>query len=523
MDVRFWAQTDVGRQRDHNEDSFLVDKRLRLFICCDGMGGHAAGEVASSAAVHEVRKFLTENRDVVEWYTSDHAMVDRRDVLTLMEHAVHHACARVHQLAQLDVKRRGMGTTLVAMLVSGNRGFIAHVGDSRAYLLRKDQIHQLTEDHSLVNELIRRGKLQPGQEVALPYKNAVTRAVGVYPSVEVDTLDFDLMPGDRYMLCSDGLSGYLDVTPEAFLPRFSAGDLNTIPQQFIDFANQEGGKDNITAVVVEVVEEAEEETGLATAEIQLKLDTMRAIPLFKYLTYKELVKLLNITATAEIEPGTQVMAEGDDGDSFFVTLEGSLAVTKGGAPVAVLEQGTHFGEMAMVDRSPRSATVTARERTRLLQIRRDTFYDVLRKDPQLAVKLLWSFVQVLTVRLRQSTSELAASRTEQELIDAMEPLFEAVMDDGAPGSVSIPSAEDIDLSGALALVHEEIVELESDSDVMATSDTIEALKLAAKPPPTPAAALEGGAAGGEGGFGMTTVPLKRQTKPDRGSGGAGEG
>ena len=497
MQVRFWAQTDVGRQREHNEDSFLVDKRLHLFICCDGMGGHAAGEVASSAAVHEVRKYLSDKRDMLEKFANDHAMVDRRDVLQLMENAVHHACARVHQLAQIDVRRRGMGTTLVALLVCGERGFIAHVGDSRVYLLRKEQIHQLTEDHSLVNELIKRGKLQPGQDVALPYKNAVTRAVGVYASVEVDTLDFDLLPGDRYLLASDGLTGYLDEKEEdMFLDMFRADDLNVIPQVLIDFANSEGGKDNITAVVVEVTDDNEPADAPKTAEIQLKLDTLHGIPLFKYLTYKELVKLLNITHTSDYEAGAVVMEEGDVGDAFYVTLSGQLDVKKGDVVVTSLEQGTHFGEMAMVDRSPRSATVVAREKTRLLSIHRDTFYELLRKDPQLAVKLLWSFVQVLTIRLRRSTSELAVQLSEHEIIERMEPLFDAVLPQGTAPKVKIQLSEDVDPDELEALDEQAIDELVESDDVVATQGTYDALKLAARttrpnpsPPAPPEAAL----------------------------------
>ena len=497
MQVRFWAQTDVGRQRDHNEDSFLVDKRLNLFICCDGMGGHAAGEVASSAAVHEVRKYLSEKRDVLEKFANDHAMVDRGDLLQLMENSVHHACARVHQLAQIDVRRRGMGTTLVALLVCGDRGFIAHVGDSRVYLLRSEQIHQLTEDHSLVNELIRRGKLKPGQDVALPYKNAVTRAVGVYPSVEVDTLDFDLLPGDRYLLASDGLTGYLDENDEdIFLDMFQADDLNDIPQVFIDFANAAGGKDNITSVVVQIDDEEAEADEPKTAEIQLKLDTLHGIPLFKYLTYKELVKLLNITHTSDFATGDVVMKEGDTGDAFYVTLEGELAVLKGDTEVASLDQGTHFGEMAMVDRSPRSATVVAKVPTRLLSVHRDTFYELLRKDPQLAVKLLWSFVQVLTVRLRRSTTELAHQLSEHEIIERMEPLFDAMSPKGTAPKIKIKSAEDDDPDELDALDEDAIEELEISDDVVATQGTYDVLKLAARetrtgqaPPPPPEAAM----------------------------------
>ncbi|HTU58613.1 MAG TPA: Stp1/IreP family PP2C-type Ser/Thr phosphatase, partial [Polyangiales bacterium] len=235
--------TDVGRVRDANEDSFLVDESLGLAIVADGMGGHAAGEVASSIAVQVCRDTIARERDLLGRYERGDA-VGRQDVLRLMEQAVQNACAAVYAEAQKDPTKRGMGTTMVVLMLIGPRGFIAHVGDSRIYLTRSQSVHQLTQDHSLINELLKRGRLTPEQIAKLNMKNAVTRAVGVYESVEVDTLDFDVLAGDQFLLCSDGLSEYAQASD--ILRVFREIDTEQIAQTFIDLANEGGGKDNIT-------------------------------------------------------------------------------------------------------------------------------------------------------------------------------------------------------------------------------------------------------------------------------------
>src|SRR6188768_460822 len=284
MEVSFAAATDVGRQRNHNEDNFLIDKKLRLFMVADGMGGHAAGEVASSIAVHEIRDAINNNRDLIDRYRVDHPGVQAYEILQVLEHAVQAACGAVHQRAQAEPDKRGMGTTATVLLIAGAgeqlRGFIAHVGDSRVYLARQSQCHVLTEDHSLMNELVRRGKLNREQIESSPYKqykNAVTRAVGVYGSVEVDTFDFDILPGDRFLIASDGMYAYVD---EGDLPRqLGDGDVKEVPKVLVDQANAGGGHDNITAVVVRVGEEVPA-AGEHASEVSLNREVLKGMQLF---------------------------------------------------------------------------------------------------------------------------------------------------------------------------------------------------------------------------------------------------
>jgi serine/threonine protein phosphatase PrpC len=422
MELRYWAATDVGRQRDHNEDNFLIDKKLRLFIVADGMGGHAAGEVASSLTVHEVRDSLHQNRDLVERFDAGDPAVQAMEILQVLEHAVQHACSVIHKRAQSEPEKRGMGTTCSLLLLAGPpgglRGFIAHVGDSRIYLVRQAQTHQLTEDHSLVNELVRRGKLKREEIDTSPYKqykNAVTRAVGVYESVEVETMDLDVLPGDNFLLCTDGLYAYLGDKDLPLL--LSADSINEIPKALIELANTGGGHDNITAVVVRVPDEAAVAKDARAEDFQLKLEVLKGMPLFRYLTYTELVRVMNITEMREVEAEQAIIKEEEAGDEMFVLLSGSVRLSRGGATITTLGKGAHFGEMALVDRRPRSLSATAVDKTRFLSIKRSDFYEIMRKEPGLSVKLLWSFVQVLAERLRKTTADLSGARLAERAED----------------------------------------------------------------------------------------------------------
>jgi len=412
MELSFWAATDVGKKRETNEDNFLVDKKLSLFVVADGMGGHASGEVASQMAVHELRNAVDAGRDAIERFGKGDAAA-QQDILNVLEHAVEAACQAIYLKGQAEPEKRGMGTTTSALLVAGDRGFIAHVGDSRIYMLRAGQVIQLTEDHSLVNELIRRGRVTKENFDSSPYKaykNAVTRAVGVYETVQGDTFDFEILPGDQFLLCSDGLHTYLN--DARIVDSLKGDDVKALPKRFIDLANAGGGHDNITAIVVRV-EGAPAAAEDRAAELARKVDVLRKMPLFRHLIYKEILRVLNVTQVREYAPGEEIIKEGTTGDEMFVLLRGKIRLHKNDAFITHLEPGSHIGEMAFIDqRQPRSASATAEERSRVLILSRRDFYEIIRKEPQLSTKLLWAFTQVLAERLRKTTAELSGARLE---------------------------------------------------------------------------------------------------------------
>src|SRR5690606_39040274 len=183
--------------------------------------------------------------------------------------------------------------------------------------------------------------------------------------------------------------------------------------------------DNITAVIVRVGDQAPAEMGERAVEVSLKIEVLKGMQLFRYLSYKELVRVMNITETRDFSPGDAVIREGEPGDAMYVVLSGRVRLHKGDVTVAELDKGQHFGEMALVDRTQRSLTATAIDDARLLLIRRKDFYAIIKKEPSLSVKLLWSFVQVLAERLRKTTADLSGALRERQPTDAAapEPLF----------------------------------------------------------------------------------------------------
>lgn len=405
MEIKHWAATDVGRKRSHNEDNFLIDKNLNLFVVADGMGGHASGEVASAIAVHTIRDVVFAERDLLTRYT-DFDATAQMELCTLLEYAVHHASAQIFRKAQQEPEKRGMGTTVVALLIIGQRGFIAYVGDSRIYLSRNGVIYPLTEDHSLMNELIRSGKVRADEFAVSPYanfKNAMTRAVGVYEHVEVDILDFEILPGDAFLLCSDGLYDYLE-DPE-ITSNLALSNIEDIPGRFIDLANSRGGKDNVTALVVQVSHD--ESSASRAAQLHFTVETLRRIPLMDQLSYQQLVKIMNIARMQQFRVGEVVCREGSAGGDLYAVLDGSITLSRGGMPMSTLQAGECFGETDLIAGELARATAIADKSGKLLKIDRKDILEVLRRDASLASKLLWNLARELGKRLEDAQMSLS--------------------------------------------------------------------------------------------------------------------
>jgi len=243
-----YAGSDVGRRRKANEDCFLQDDELGLWIVADGMGGHAAGEVASREAVDTILGMVKQGRPNL----NEEPPLDEQDVRAacrLLEGAIQAATYMVYALAELDADKAGMGTTISAMMRFGRYAILGQVGDSRVYRVRGDAAEQLTEDHTLTNWQIKQGLITEEEARVSRQRNVITRAVGNKDYVQVDTAVVALQLGDVYLLCSDGLHGYLRLEEIPALVR--PGGAAAI-EQLIEIANRRGGKDNITAVQVEV-------------------------------------------------------------------------------------------------------------------------------------------------------------------------------------------------------------------------------------------------------------------------------
>ncbi len=242
------GDTNVGMKRTHNEDAFELLNDENLFLVADGMGGHASGEVASKMAIDTLREFFkaTSADPEATWpYKMDKSRGYEENRLIT---GIKLANLRIHESAQREPKLRGMGTTVVTILVIDEGVLIAHVGDSRVYRIRGTKMEQLTDDHSLLNDYIKMKRLTEEEIANFPHKNVIVRALGMKDTVKVDTRLDHPQPGDVYVLCSDGLCG--PVTDDEILElATSTNDLKQGVARLIDRANQNGGPDNVTVVI----------------------------------------------------------------------------------------------------------------------------------------------------------------------------------------------------------------------------------------------------------------------------------
>jgi len=423
MEHESFGLTDPGTVREANEDAILMDGELGLYIVCDGCGGERAGAEASRLAARVVRAALRGHFDVLKTYAERPTVRRRVKAVELIAAAINAASKKLHELAASDPARAGMGSTIVLLAILGDRAVCAHAGDSRLYLCRRGRVHRLTEDHNLANRYVRLGLLSRKQAERSRSASMVTRVVGRHEEAHADTLHFELVGGDAFLLCTDGLSRYL--SDEEIARAFEELPAGRIPAEMVRIARQRGGEDNISAVVVRLAGEPGER-GQAVIR---GLRALQHVPLFRHLSFEELLRVMDIARVEHHESSARIVAQGEASERLFVVAAGSVEVVRDGAVLARLPAGSLFGEMGLIDRAPRSADIVAAEPVRLLGIGREDFFALLRRERSLAVKVLWGLCCLLNDRLRGTSARLsdsagippAARSRLDELADAVRP------------------------------------------------------------------------------------------------------
>jgi len=395
----FGAKTDRGQRREHNEDAFLAQDGLRLFAVADGVGGRSAGEIASAIAMRTLSQAAPRLGEAARQAEQDGSSQSRLKLVGLLEEVVREAHQRImDQAAQLD--KVGMATTIVAAVFAGDRAYVAHVGDSRAYLLRDDQLHRLTEDHKLALLWAKQGR--GTYEELLKHKNggALYQALGVQGHMVVDTLEVPLAEADVLLLCSDGLYGPVD-DPE-IARMLQQDDLPAASGQLIDAANARGGPDNITVVAVRVGQVARPAATTRTLD-----EALSGVFLFRGLRSTERHLIGPYLEEIVVEPGAQVMVEGDEADMFYILGQGRMRISVGGTALRDLVDGAHVGELGLLPGNKRTATVTAVQKSVLYALSRDSFEEICRQRPELGVRLSMSLLETMASRLREMSRRLA--------------------------------------------------------------------------------------------------------------------
>jgi serine/threonine protein phosphatase PrpC len=250
------ARTDLGRVRKNNEDCYEVQPTLNLYVLSDGMGGEAHGEVASALAVQTIMTHCQQAENSHSTPTFGEPKPDVSERTNRLASAIHLANRKVFEMASANAGHKGMGATIVAAWIEGQKLSLAHVGDSRAYLLRAGSLDQLTADHSLVAEKVRIGILTPQEADASELQSVLTRAVGTKEDVEVDADEQMLLVGDSLLLCSDGLSRMV-TDPEIASTLLTSTSAQNAADRLVDLANENGGVDNVSVIVLRILPNSE--------------------------------------------------------------------------------------------------------------------------------------------------------------------------------------------------------------------------------------------------------------------------
>ncbi len=403
MRICAYGSTHPGQQRDHNEDVYLVDNDHGIFLVADGMGGHNAGEVASRMLANEVARQARNLGRTLRESQQDEA-TRRRYALQYIPQVIEEANRLIFAEARNNAARRGMGTTAVMFLPVGDEAYVCHVGDSRLYLLRDGELFQVTEDHSLVMRLFKQGQLEEHELDTHPHKNVITRCVGIQPDVEVDSLYLDLIPGDRFVLCSDGLSDMVSLDQLQELASSHSGQ--ALVDACIRAANHAGGADNITVVIIEVEDDPGEEHAARLGMLQ-KVEFLQDIFLFADLNDQDCVKVNRILYEERYSARQRIIAKGDTGSEFYIVVDGTVGIWDGRVHLTSINAGGHFGEFALLEDQPRSADVWAQTDCVLLVIKRSDYLELVGREPVVAVKIYQAFLKHLADRVRDLSSRLS--------------------------------------------------------------------------------------------------------------------
>ena len=394
MNVIAFAASDRGQRREGNEDQYLIDQSLGLYVVCDGMGGHAAGEVAAQRSVSYAADYIRRRRNLLlsPGKTPDGYF----RVLELAEEATREASRHLYELACSNSAHAGMGTTMTMLLLVNDKAIMAHVGDSRLYILRGDRIHQLSSDHTLAEELVQVGSVSRDEASARGFDHVLTRTVGTQKSVQVESLLFDIFPGDTCLLCSDGLSNYFSEQSE-IAGLLGGEDLASVPTRFIEIANSRGGADNITAIVLRALGAGGGDHG--ASETQHRIDTLRSTFLCRKFSVRRLMHVLNAASLMECAAGQTLLADGQTFEGLYVVLDGLLRVDDDPILSGELLPGDWVGESSLLHPAAVSGSIVAEEPSRLLLLSRREFTALTRRLPKLGNVLLRNLGRHLNAQL----------------------------------------------------------------------------------------------------------------------------
>ena len=384
-----FGKSDSGKNRNYNEDAFVLDASLGLYLICDGLGGPPAGELACQTACTTIQTIVDQSRAMLEELDKQGENAETGKAIDMVTTAMQTAGRQVYKTLMAKTAGKG-GCTIALLLLVGRYAIIAHIGDCRIYLIRDEQAHRITDDHA---------RMVP-KENSRGERKVLQRVLGLHEEVEVETLVMELMPHDIYMMTTDGLHDYFPDDDLANCCR--KVQLGNIPNTLIRAANERGGKDNATVIVTRI-----ESVRMSEVDPAQQVNVLKKIPLFYKLDYRELVQLSEVTRIRKYQDGELIIQDGEEGRDLFILLAGKARVSKLQETLAELTPGSFFGEGGLIEPEGRNADVIANGRVTAMIIGRVDLLRLLDEDPVMCTKVLWSMCTMLNKRLRHTTDHLS--------------------------------------------------------------------------------------------------------------------
>ena len=390
------VKTHIGHHLKANEDHALEHDGFPLFALADGTGG----TFGSTLAMDLVRRRRTKIRELSRGVTSqDQNTESRLSVTAFFDKLFNEASHDIYR-GKEAFGNREVGTTLVAALVVDRFCYVAHVGNSRAYLYRDHDLSCITVDHTLAMAQLRHGEITEEEYLTSPFRKALTQALGLTPRVEVDIAELRLRPNDRLLLCTDGLTQHVSEDTISDIMGLENAELSA--EKLVQRSLDAGGTDNVSVVVAHI---GGEPTG-THPDLAVELGK---IFLFQSLSAPERFFVAPYLAEHVFEAGDVICREGDIGNACFMVANGAVDVTRGGTQLTTLEAGRHFGELALARRGRRTATVTARDQTHCYILTRDRFRELVQRRPELGVRMMLPLLDALGERLDDLSGRLDAA------------------------------------------------------------------------------------------------------------------
>jgi serine/threonine protein phosphatase PrpC len=402
--------SDKGLVRADNNDCVHIDKELALYMVCDGVGIKPSAGVASQIVCKEIQLLLSANRKIIQTFIDRPLIQNRGAVSTLISEVIQKASKKIFDQGQSDPNLAGMTTTLDMVLFAGPFAFIGHVGDSRVYLFRNKKVYQLTQDHNYMTELITKENRSLEEAKKHIYAGVLTRAMGLSGAIQSDLIEVELSAHDTFLICTDGIYRYFNT--QELNEKIQLSEVPLSLEYLISEGKKRGGRDNLSGILLDCYQEKSQQK----AELFDRIESLKKLPLFNYLDYQELLKVLNTGQTKSLKAGDLLVKEESEGNSMFVVSKGSIQIHKQDQKITVLGPGQAIGEMSLIANLPRSASATALEDSVVLEYQRQDLFDLFRKEQAISVKFFWALSRELTNRLRSTTTELAKAKKDLEVI-----------------------------------------------------------------------------------------------------------